>query len=121
MPRTVIGSPVAFRVPAASHWSEASRRKALLASAMALRIAAAASAGLVSAQNLARWAGRLGLSSQLRLGRGEALTGGAAKESILATAFEAVVAAVYLDLGLPAAQQLIARLVDLPDGSGGTG
>lgn len=71
-------------------------------------------AGLVSARSLARWATHLGLPAHLRLGRGEALTGGGGKESILATAFEAVVAAVYLDAGLPAAQKLIALLVDLP-------
>ena len=73
-------------------------------------------AGLVSARSLARWATYLGLPGHLRLGRGEALTGGTAKESILATAFEAVVAAVYLDAGLGAARKLLARLVDRHDG-----
>jgi ribonuclease-3 len=77
-------------------------------------------AALVSARCLARWATHLGLAGYLRLGRGEALTGGAGKESILATALEAVVAAVYLDGGLAAARALIARLLDLPDGSDGT-
>jgi ribonuclease-3 len=69
-------------------------------------------ASLVSARTLARWASHVDLPAHLRLGRGEALTGGAAKESILATAFEAVVGAVYLDAGLAGAQALVARLVD---------
>ena len=47
-------------------------------------------AALVSGENLARWAGALDLGAHLRLGRGEEQTGGRAKESVLATALEAV-------------------------------
>src|SRR5438093_1431496 len=61
-------------------------------------------AELVSGANLARWAERMGLGAHLRLGRGEQLTGGAAKESVLATALEAVLGVVYLEGGLPAAR-----------------
>jgi ribonuclease-3 len=67
-------------------------------------------AELVSGANLARWAEALGLGAHLRLGRGEQLTGGHAKESVLATALEAVLGVVYLEGGLPAARQAIAAL-----------
>jgi ribonuclease-3 len=71
-------------------------------------------AALVSAANLAVWAERLELSAELRLGRGEEQGGGRRKESILATALEAVLGALYLDGGLPPAKVLVARLVDGP-------
>ena len=67
-------------------------------------------AELVSGANLARWAGRLELGRWLRLGRGEQLTGGQAKESVLATALEALLAVVYLEGGLPAARRAITLL-----------
>jgi ribonuclease-3 len=67
-------------------------------------------AEIVSGANLARWAERLELGAHLRLGKGEDITGGRTKESLLATALEAVVAVVYLEGGLPAASQAIARL-----------
>jgi ribonuclease-3 len=46
----------------------------------------------------------------LRLGRGEQQTGGPGKESVLATAFEAVLGAVYLEAGLPGARRVVASL-----------
>ncbi len=67
-------------------------------------------AEIVSGANLARWAERLGLGAHLRLGRGEHITGGRAKESLLATALEAVLGVVYLEGGLPAARRAIAQL-----------
>jgi ribonuclease-3 len=67
-------------------------------------------AALVSGGNLARWAERLALGPALRLGRGERQTGGAAKESVLATAFEAVLAAVYLEAGIAEARRVVASL-----------
>jgi ribonuclease-3 len=67
-------------------------------------------AELVSGANLARWAETLGLGAHLRLGRGEQLTGGHAKESVLATALEAVLGVVYLEGGLPAARRAVAAL-----------
>jgi len=67
-------------------------------------------AEMVSGANLARWAERVGIGAHLRLGRGEQLTGGRAKESLLATALEAVLAVVYLEGGLAAANHAIARL-----------
>ena len=67
-------------------------------------------AELVSGVNLARWAGSIDLGSLLRLGRGEAQMGGQAKESLLATALEAVLAVVYLEGGLEAARRAGASL-----------
>lgn len=67
-------------------------------------------ADVVSGANLARWAERLGLGRHLRLGRGEQLTGGDAKESVLATALEAVLAVVYVEGGLPAARGAVTQL-----------
>lgn len=55
----------------------------------------------VSGQALARAAHRVGLADYLRLGRGEEKTGGRAKASIMADAFEALVGALYLDAGYP--------------------
>jgi len=67
-------------------------------------------AEVVSGANLARWAERLGLGPLLRLGRGEQRTGGQAKESVLATALEAVLGVVYLEGGLAAARRAIGLL-----------
>jgi ribonuclease-3 len=67
-------------------------------------------AELVSGANLARWAEALDLGVHLRLGRGERLTGGEAKESVLATALEALLAVVFLEGGLDAARRVVASL-----------
>lgn len=67
-------------------------------------------AALVSGANLARWAAELGLGELVKLGRGEEQTGGRARESILATTLEAVLGAVYLDGGIAAVRQVVARL-----------
>ena len=67
-------------------------------------------AELVSGANLARWAETLDLGRHLQLGRGERQTGGEAKESVLATALEAVLAVVYLEEGLDAARRVVASL-----------
>lgn len=67
-------------------------------------------ADLVSGTNLARWAEQLDLGLCLRLGRGERQSGGHAKESVLATTLEAVLAVVYLEGGLRAARAMVARL-----------
>lgn len=61
-------------------------------------------ARLVSEASLARAARRLDLGKLIRLGRGEELTQGRDKDSILANALEAVLAAVYRDGGLEAAR-----------------
>ena len=60
---------------------------------------------VVNARVLAQVAGRLGVGEVLLLGRGEEGSGGRAKASILADAFEAILGAVYLDAGWEAAQR----------------
>jgi ribonuclease III len=64
-------------------------------------------ARLVNAQALELAARRLHLGEHLRLGRGEEKTGGREKPALLADAFEAVVAAIYLDGGLAAAKEML--------------
>jgi ribonuclease-3 len=66
-----------------------------------------ARADLVSAASLAPRAERLGLQVLLVLGRGEEKTGGRGKSRLWADAFEAVVAALYLDGGLETARRFI--------------
>lgn len=71
-------------------------------------------ASVVNEASLAEVARRVGLGAGLRLGRGEELTGGRDRPSILADAFEAIVAAVYLDGGFEAAKALLVRHVPIP-------
>jgi len=66
-------------------------------------------ARIVNASSLEAAARRLRLGAHLRLGRGEEKTGGRQKQTLLADAFEAVVAAVYLDGGLGAAREVLRR------------
>lgn len=68
-------------------------------------------AQVVSEHGLAEVASRLGLGEWLLLGKGEDRSGGRSKPSILADAFEAVTAAVYLDGGFLAAWTLVERLL----------
>jgi ribonuclease III len=68
-------------------------------------------AAVVDEQGLSEMARALDLGGLLRLGRGEELTGGRQKASLLADAMEAVVAAVYLAAGLPAVLALIDRFL----------
>lgn len=56
--------------------------------------------------------GENGLGDFLYLGRGEELTGGRQKASILADATEALIGAVYLEHGLDTARELVHRLFD---------
>jgi ribonuclease-3 len=69
-------------------------------------------AAVVNARALADVARTLGVGECLRLGRGELVTGGREKASILADAMEAVIGAVYLSAGSTAASALIHRLFD---------
>jgi len=66
-------------------------------------------ARLVNAYSLEAAARRLRLGEHLRLGRGEEKTGGREKQTLLADAFEAVLAAIYLDAGLAAAREVLRR------------
>lgn len=62
---------------------------------------------LVSTPTLTRAAERFNFGEHLRFGRGEEKTGGRRKKALLADSFEAVLAAIYLDGGVPAATDFI--------------
>ncbi|OOG38441.1 ribonuclease III [Polaromonas sp. A23] len=67
-------------------------------------------ANLVKQDTLHKLAVQLGLPQLIRLGEGEAKSGGQKRPSILADALEAVIGAVYLDGGFSKADQLVRRL-----------
>jgi ribonuclease III len=73
-------------------------------------ILSARRAAIVSTIGLSRLAGRLELGDSLLLGEGEAARGGRRRPSLLASAFEAVAGALYLDLGWPATRDWLVRL-----------
>ncbi len=68
-------------------------------------------AAVVDEAGLAAMARALDLGSLLRLGRGEELTGGRQKASLLADAMEAVIAAVYLGGGMGPVLELVDRFL----------
>jgi ribonuclease-3 len=67
-------------------------------------------AAIVNMGALANVARDLGLGRHILLGKGEEMSGGRDKSSILADALEAILGAVYLDRGLGTASKLIVRL-----------
>jgi ribonuclease-3 len=69
-------------------------------------------ARLVRQESLHQLAQDLGLGDHLRLGEGELKSGGSARPSILADAFEALVAAIFLDGGFGAAREAVRRLYE---------
>jgi ribonuclease III len=69
-----------------------------------------ARANLVKQETLHQVAVSLGLPNLLRLGEGEAKSGGQKRPSILADALEAVIGAIYLDAGFEVASTLVRRL-----------
>ncbi|MGH6894804.1 MAG: ribonuclease III [Dongiaceae bacterium] len=71
-------------------------------------------ATLVSGDALALMATAIGVGEHLRLGEGELKSGGQRRATILADALEALLGAIYLDLGLDAARGIAARLFDAP-------
>ena len=68
-------------------------------------------AALVCEKALCRYALSLGLGDFLLLGKGEEATGGRQRPSILADAFEAILAAIYLDGGYEKAEQFVLQFV----------
>lgn len=68
-------------------------------------------ASLVCEKSLCSFSKDLGLGEFLRLGKGEDLNGGRNRPSILADAFEAVLAAMYLDGGMEVARRHVMRFV----------
>jgi ribonuclease-3 len=69
-------------------------------------------AAIVSTAGLARLAGRIDLGSYLLLGEGEAQRSGRRRPSLLASTFEAVAGALYLDIGFAAVSHWIVGLAD---------
>jgi ribonuclease III len=67
-------------------------------------------AATVNMTTLAEVARELGVGEAVRLGKGEELSGGRSKASILADALEAVLGAVYVDQGLDRTSELIRRV-----------
>ena len=64
-------------------------------------------ASLVSEDALFQFAQEIGLGEYLRLGRGEERCGGRTRPSVVSDAFEAVIAALYLDGGMEVARKFI--------------
>ncbi|MBR5271741.1 MAG: ribonuclease III [Clostridia bacterium] len=64
-------------------------------------------ASIVCETSLFKAAKRIGLDEALRLGNGEEQTGGRKRPSIVSDAFEAVIAAIYLDDGLETAREWV--------------
>ena len=69
-------------------------------------------ASVVNTEALAEEARELGLGEHMRLGKGEEATGGRAKSSLLANAFEALVGAVYVDRGMAAIERSLRPIFD---------
>ena len=67
-------------------------------------------AQLVNGQALAVLGRELALGDALKLGPGELKSGGFRRDSILADAFEAIIAAVYMDGGFDACRELVRQL-----------
>src|SRR5437763_14294985 len=67
---------------------------------------------LVRRETLAKWAARLEIGQYLYLGKGEAQTGGRSRALTLASAFEAILGAIYLERGHPQAAAWLEPLVE---------
>lgn len=69
-------------------------------------------AAIVNMRALAGVAREIGLGDALLIGKGEEVTGGREKNSLLADSFEALVGAIYLDLGFEVAGKLVRRIME---------
>lgn len=65
----------------------------------------------VCEKSLFSYAEEIGLGNYLKLGKGEERTGGRTRPSVLSDAFEAVIAAIYLDGGMDEAKKFVLRFV----------
>ncbi len=68
-------------------------------------------ASIVCENSLYNFAKKIDLGKYLYLGKGEEMTGGRERRSILADAFEALIAAIYLDGGLESAERFILQFM----------
>jgi ribonuclease-3 len=69
-------------------------------------------AAVVNARALADVARTIGLGDHVKLGRGEEITGGRTKASILSDTVEAVIGAIYLSCGFESSREVVHRLFD---------
>ena len=69
-------------------------------------------AAIVCEKGLFSMAQKIHLGQQLRLGRGEELMGGRERPSVVSDAFEALIAAIYLDGGIESARKFILPFVE---------
>jgi len=67
---------------------------------------------LVRNDHLAKFARKLELGKALRLGRGEASSGGRNRDNLLGSAFEALIGALYLDAGLDAVHAFVNPILE---------
>jgi ribonuclease-3 len=67
---------------------------------------------LVRNDHLAKFARKLELGKALRLGRGEATSGGRNRDNLLGSAFEALIGALYLDAGLDAVHDFVNPILE---------
>ncbi len=65
----------------------------------------------VCEKSLFEFAKQIDLGAQIKLSRGEELTGGRSRPSVLSDAFEALIAAIYLDGGIDEAKKFVLRFV----------
>ncbi len=68
-------------------------------------------ANAVCEKSLAQFAAAINLGEHVLLGKGEIMTGGRERPSILSDAFESVIAAIYLDGGMSEAEKFVLRFV----------
>lgn len=68
-------------------------------------------ANAVCEKALAKFANEINLGEFVLLGKGEVMTGGRERPSILSDAFESVIAAIYLDAGMEEAKKFVLRFV----------
>lgn len=66
----------------------------------------------VCEKSLFEYAKEISLGEKLKLGKGEEHTGGRERPSVLSDAFEAVIAAIYLDGGINEAKKFVLRFVE---------
>ena len=69
-------------------------------------------AAMVCEKSLAGFAREIELGKYLMLGKGEMITGGRERPSLQADAFEAVIAAIYLDGGMDCARKFVLKYID---------
>lgn len=66
---------------------------------------------LVCEDSLAKYSKKIGIGKYLKLGKGEIISGGRERESILADAFEAVLGSYYIDQGLEKATEYLLNMM----------